>query len=166
MILISFYLTPSKINENDSLSSTGTSKIEFCKSYACLELWLTNFYSNDNIEMTRNMAYLSRIWNVFSHLDAFPKGVNHFGKHLKIEVYKTKSNLNPNFMKEIFIMKNTTYQLRNEYSLLLPKVRTTLSGLESISYLESRLRSHLLALSPRFRQPITVSHVSSNATAN
>ena len=39
---------------------------------------------------------------------------------LMIEVYKTKSNLNPSFMKEIFIKKNTTYQLRNEYSLLPP----------------------------------------------
>ena len=38
----------------------------------------------------------------------------------------TKSNLNPSFMKEIFIEKNTTYQLRNEYSLPLAKVRTIL----------------------------------------
>ena len=34
---------------------------------------------------------------------------------LMIEIYKTKSNLNPSFMKEIYIEKNTTYQLRNEY---------------------------------------------------
>ena len=51
---------------------------------------------------------------------------------LMTEVYNTKSNLNPSFMKEIFIKKNRC-------SLLLSKVKTTLSGLESISYLRSRL---------------------------
>ena len=44
---------------------------------------------------------------------------------LMIEVYKTKWELNPSFMKEIFVEKRSPYGLRSCHDLLLPKVRIT-----------------------------------------
>ena len=58
---------------------------------------------------------------------------------LMIEIYKTKWELNPTFMKEIFIEKHSTYGLRSCHNLLPPKARTTCYGLETISFLGIRL---------------------------
>ena len=58
---------------------------------------------------------------------------------LMIEVCKTKWELNPTFMKEIFIEKHSTYGLRSCHNLLLPQARTTRYGLEMVSFLGSRL---------------------------
>ena len=44
---------------------------------------------------------------------------------LMTEVYKTKWELNPSFMKEIFVEKRSPYGLRSCHDLLLPKVRIT-----------------------------------------
>ena len=58
---------------------------------------------------------------------------------LMTEIYKTKWELNPTFMKEIFVEKYSTYGLRSCHNLLLPQARTTCHGLETISFLGSRL---------------------------
>ena len=58
---------------------------------------------------------------------------------LMIEVYKTKWELNPTFMKEIFIENHSIYGLRSCNNLLLPQARTTCYGLETVSFLGSRL---------------------------
>ena len=55
------------------------------------------------------------------------------------EIYKTKWELNPTFMREIFVEKHSTYGLRSCHNLLLPQARTTCYGLETISFLGSRL---------------------------
>ena len=55
------------------------------------------------------------------------------------EVYKTKWELNPSFMKEIFVEKRSPYGLRGCHDLLLPQVRTTCNGLETISFRGCRL---------------------------
>ena len=52
---------------------------------------------------------------------------------LMIEIFKTKNNLNPTFMKDIFAEKNSYYSLRNPNHLQLPKVRTTIYGTEIFS---------------------------------
>ena len=62
---------------------------------------------------------------------------------LMIEIYITKWELDPTFMKDIFIEKHSTYGLRSCHNLLLPQARTTCYGLETISFLESRLRQAL-----------------------
>ena len=41
---------------------------------------------------------------------------------LMIEMLKTKENINPPFMKEIFCQRTVTYNLRNINEFLLPKV--------------------------------------------
>ena len=73
---------------------------------------------------------------------------------LMIEVYKTKWELNPTFMKEIFIEKHSTYGLRSCHNLLLPQARTTRYGLETVSFLGSRLWQ---ALPNNMKQSDTIS---------
>ena len=58
---------------------------------------------------------------------------------LMIKVYKTKWELNPTFIKEIFIENHFTYGFRSCNNLLLPQARTTCYGLETVSFLGSRL---------------------------
>ena len=58
---------------------------------------------------------------------------------LMTEIYKTKSNITPSFMTEIFIEKNPPYHLRSSNILQMPKPRTVRYGLESISFLGCKL---------------------------
>ena len=60
-----------------------------------------------------------------------------------IEIFKTKNNLNPTFMKNIFTEKNIPYSLRSENHLRLPKVKTTTHGIENIQYRGCHLWSSL-----------------------
>ena len=53
---------------------------------------------------------------------------------LMIEIFKTKNNLNPTFMKDIFVVKNSYYSLRNPNHFQLPNVRTTIYGIENIQF--------------------------------
>ncbi len=55
------------------------------------------------------------------------------------EIFKTKSNLNPPFMKDIFVERNISYSLRHGTYAQLPKVRTTSFGVQTISYLGNKL---------------------------
>ena len=56
-----------------------------------------------------------------------------------IEMFKTKVNISPPFMKEIFCERTVTYNLRNNNEFLLPRVRTTSYGSETIKYRGQRL---------------------------
>ena len=58
---------------------------------------------------------------------------------LLIEMFKTKENINPPFMREIFCERTVTYNLRNNNEFLLPMVRTTSYGSETIKYRGQRL---------------------------
>ena len=62
---------------------------------------------------------------------------------LMIEIFKTKNNLNPTFMKNIFTERNIPYSLRSENHLRLPKVKTTTHGIENIQYRGCHLWSSL-----------------------
>ena len=58
---------------------------------------------------------------------------------LMTEIYNTKWELNPSFMKEIFVEKHSPYVLSGCHKLLLSQARTTCYGLETISFLGYRL---------------------------
>ena len=58
---------------------------------------------------------------------------------LMTEIYKTKSDLNPLFMKDIFMERHISYNLRHGTDAQLPKVRTTSFGIETIAYLGNKL---------------------------
>ena len=51
---------------------------------------------------------------------------------LMIEIFKTKNNLNPTFMKNILTERDIQYNLRSENHLRLLKVNTTSYGIENI----------------------------------
>ena len=53
---------------------------------------------------------------------------------LMIEIYKTKNNLNPSFMRDVSTEKNDHYKLRSENHLQLPMAKTTTYGIENIQY--------------------------------
>ena len=58
---------------------------------------------------------------------------------LMTEIFKTKSHLNPPFMKDIFQERSMNYNLRHGNDAQLPKARTTSFGIETIAYLGNRL---------------------------
>ena len=62
---------------------------------------------------------------------------------LMIEIFKTKNDLNPTFMKDIFAKRDNYCCLRNINHLQLPKVRTTIDGTENIQYRSCFLWSSL-----------------------
>ena len=58
----------------------------------------------------------------------------HSIRSLALEIYKTLHNLNPAFMKDYFLLKSTSYDLRRNGVLLVPKVNSTNYGIKSISF--------------------------------
>ena len=69
------------------------------------------------------MAKLERIYHPY-----------YIHRVLAFEVYKTLNNLNPIFMKDYFLQKTTTHNLRIQNPLLIPKVETTTYGIKSLSF--------------------------------
>ena len=55
-------------------------------------------------------------------------------KTLICEIFKTKNNLNPGFMKELYLPKVVPYNLRNTNLLRLPNTRTVKFGLNSFAF--------------------------------
>ena len=62
---------------------------------------------------------------------------------LALEIYKTLHNLNPAFMKNYFLPKPTSYNLRRNDVLSIPKVKTTNYGIKSISFLGPKIWNSL-----------------------
>ena len=58
---------------------------------------------------------------------------------LVTEIYRTKMNINPSFMKEIFVEREIHYNLRVMNSVYARKPRTTAYGLETVSFLGQNL---------------------------
>ena len=55
-------------------------------------------------------------------------------KFLLTEIYKTINDLNPCFMKELFIRKEITHNLRNTNLLKIPMANTVKHGLKTTFY--------------------------------
>ena len=72
-------------------------------------------------------------------------------QYLMTEIYKTKSSLNPSFMKELFKPRDLQYNLRNKNTVHIPKVRTTSYGIETVQYSGQNLWQ---MLPPNVRVPI------------
>ena len=58
---------------------------------------------------------------------------------LMVEIYKTKVNLNPEFMKDIFVTNDVPYSLRSGNGLLQPSARTTNFGIETTPFIGHKL---------------------------
>ena len=58
-------------------------------------------------------------------------------KHLRTlatEIYKSLTDINPDFMKPYFIIKELPYNLRNGYALKLPLANSTYYGINLSSF--------------------------------
>ena len=51
-----------------------------------------------------------------------------------VEIFKTKNNLNPTFMKDIFTERDVQYNLRSKNNLQLANVKTAKYGIENIQH--------------------------------
>ena len=60
-------------------------------------------------------------------------------KLLATKNFKTQINLNPSFMKQIFVQKDVPYHLRSCRNVFAPKPKTTGYGIESACFLGSRI---------------------------
>ena len=58
---------------------------------------------------------------------------------LMIEMFRTKENINPPFMKEIFRERNIAYNLRHNNEFMLPMAKTVTYDTETIKYRGQRL---------------------------
>ena len=63
--------------------------------------------------------------------------------HLLCEIYKTIQGLNPPFMQEILISKETPYQLRSKNLLVLPAARSSHFGANTFLFRGSLLRNSI-----------------------
>ena len=63
----------------------------------------------------------------------------HALQFLMTEIFKTIQNENPHFMREVFVRKDTRYNLRSEFRLKLPHVNSSMYGLHSVSFRGSQL---------------------------
>ena len=52
-------------------------------------------------------------------------------------------NVNPSFMKEIFVQKDITHNLRNNLPMCIPKTRTSNYGIGNLSFLGCKLWNNL-----------------------
>ena len=53
---------------------------------------------------------------------------------LRTEMYKTRNDLNPSFMQEIFCENESHYNLRNNVEFVQPRVRSVGNGTESVRF--------------------------------
>ena len=60
-------------------------------------------------------------------------------QQLAIEVYKSVTKINPEYLNELFLSKQCTYKLRNVSVLERPKVNTTQFGLKSFKSYGSKI---------------------------
>ena len=59
-------------------------------------------------------------------------------QYLMIEIYKTKTSLNPSFMGETFEARYIQNHLRNKNTLCIPNAKTSY-GIETVRYLGQKL---------------------------
>ena len=64
-------------------------------------------------------------------------------KFLMTEIFKTINNKNSPFMKEIFVMDDSIYNLKSMFRLRAPGVLTTKNGLETLSFRGSQIWTSL-----------------------
>ena len=96
---------------------------------------------NHTQEMALRIAYKD-YGNDFGFLLERTKWIPIHVRNLRLlmtEMYKTKFDLHPPCMKDIFMERNISCNLRHGNDAQLPKVRTTSFGIESIAYLRNEL---------------------------
>ena len=65
-------------------------------------------------------------------------------RHLTTEIYKSLTDLSPEFIKPFFTVKEIPYNVRNGHILCLPSARTTYYGTNSILFRARQVWNKLL----------------------
>ena len=113
-----------------------------CNFNHCPLVWL--FYSN-TLEALRlalsdyTSSYRNRLVNAESttiHINST--------RLLALEIYKSLQNLNLAFVKDHFLRDPSSYNLRKNDVVVIPKVKTTKNGIKSISCLGPKICNSLL----------------------
>ena len=91
----------------------------------------------------RALRVVYRDYNAtFSELLSKDKSVTIHQRNLQLlvtEIFKTKNELNPKIMEEIFTFKNVDYDLRNNTSLKIGNLKTVYYGTESLINLGAKI---------------------------
>ena len=116
----------------------------------CPLVWmLRDRTMNNKINRTHEKELRIASQNKIADFNALLLEVNSISIHkrnfqvLMIEVYKTVQNINPSFVKEIFVQKDITHNLRSNLPMCIPKMRTTSYGVESLYFLGCKLWNNL-----------------------
>ena len=92
-------------------------------------------------ERALRLAYKDNV-STFEQLLAKNNSVTTHKTNLQLfmtEIFKAKSELNPDFMTDIFKERSVSYSLWKSSHTLLPVVRTTTYDIETVSYIGSKL---------------------------
>ena len=92
----------------------------------------------------KSTNYRNGLWELhkdaestFSELLEKDRAVTIHTKNLQIlviEMYKSRNDLNPSFMQEIFCENESHYNLRNNNEFIQPRVRSVNNGTESVRF--------------------------------
>ena len=112
----------------------------------CLLIWMfhdrrVNANTNNIHERPLRIAYQDRT-SSFEELLITDNSVSIHQRNLQLlvtKIYRTMMNLNPPFMKEIFVEREMHYNLRVTNNIYARKPRTTAYGLENVSFLVQNL---------------------------
>ena len=95
---------------------------------------------NNKINRTREKALRIASQNKIADFNALLLEANSISIHkrnfqvLMIEVYKTVQNINPSFVKEIFVQKDVTHNLRNNMQCVSPKREPLVAALRACHF--------------------------------
>ena len=100
----------------------------------------------DEIDLGKHSIHLDPCYKKFVRIlsdkqgtKSQPGGSNDLPCDQIFEIYKTKVNLNPEFMKDIFVTNDVPYSLRSGNGLLQPSARTTNFGIETTPFIGHKL---------------------------
>ena len=108
-------------------------------------------------ERALRIAYQDRT-STFEELLITDNSVSIHQRNLQLlvtEIYRTRMNLSPPFMKEIFVEREIQYNLRVTNNIYARKPRTTAYGLENVSFLGQNLWRDLPL---HIKESLTVKH--------
>ena len=126
-------------------------KAFICSQFGyCPLVWM---FHNRKINNRVNSLHERTLWVVyrdynatFSELLSKDKSVTIHQRNLQLlakEIFKTKNELNPKIMGEIFTFKNVDYDLRNNTSLKFGNLKTVYYGTESLTNLGAKIWNFL-----------------------
>ena len=130
---------------SNQLKLLNNSYILSAFSYAPIIWMFCNKYSSkaiDSVHKRALRAVCGRFDMSYEDLlhETGSKTIHHIHlRHLLCEIYKTIQGLNPPFMQEIFISKESPYQLRSKNLLVLPAARSSHFGTNTFLFRGSLL---------------------------